>query len=225
MNCEGGPWDPVTGTMSACLDLVGKIMIGFADMPLEIRKAQKAKAIQSTKDSKPSSTSNSITTGHQPTSVDQNSISSSVFDEDLAQANTSSNTSFSLSNLDCQSFYAYSDSSRAGEAGPSSLGKSEVSSSTRSSTKLGSRVLQTSGPVVVGFSKGIRRILIVGFNSPWEVSLSAARGFHNFPMLYGDDTVRPPKRITGVWTRLNAAGKVSAPKLRTASKLILGVDM
>ena len=36
----------------------------------------------------------------------------------------------------------------------------------------------------------------------------AARGFHNVPALYGDETVRPPERITGIISGFEAMGKV-----------------
>lgn len=61
---------------------------------------------------------------------------------------------------------------------------------------------------VVGTSKGVGRILLAGFRSPFEVMLMAARGFHNVPALYGDGSVRPPERITGVVSGFEAMGKV-----------------
>jgi hypothetical protein len=61
---------------------------------------------------------------------------------------------------------------------------------------------------IVGTSKGVGRILLAGFRSPFEVILMAARGFHNMPALYGDESVRPPERITGVVSGFGAMGKV-----------------
>jgi len=63
--------------------------------------------------------------------------------------------------------------------------------------------------IMTGFTKGMGRILLAGFRSPFEVTLSAARGFHNTPLLYGDETVRPLERITGIRSGIEAAGKVS----------------
>ena len=42
-----------------------------------------------------------------------------------------------------------------------------------------------------------------------DFTLSIARGFHNAPKLYGDDTVRQADKITDLQTGLKAAGKVS----------------
>jgi hypothetical protein len=61
---------------------------------------------------------------------------------------------------------------------------------------------------VVGTSKGVGRVLLAGFRSPFEVMLMAARGFHNVPALYGDESVRPPERINGVVSGFEAMGKV-----------------
>jgi hypothetical protein len=41
-----------------------------------------------------------------------------------------------------------------------------------------------------------------------DFSLGLARGFHNAPKLYGDDTVRPQEKVTDLQSGLKAAGKV-----------------
>lgn len=56
--------------------------------------------------------------------------------------------------------------------------------------------------------KGVVRIVRAGVKSPMDFTLSLARGFHNAPKLYGDDTVREPDKVTGLGSGLKAAGKV-----------------
>ena len=58
-------------------------------------------------------------------------------------------------------------------------------------------------------SKGISRIVGAGLKSPMDFTLGLARGFHNAPKLYGDDTVRPQEKVTDFQSGLKAAGKVS----------------
>jgi hypothetical protein len=58
-------------------------------------------------------------------------------------------------------------------------------------------------------SKGVARIVEAGLKSPMDFSLGIARGFHNAPKLYGDDTVRPQAKVTDLQSGLKAAGKVS----------------
>lgn len=55
--------------------------------------------------------------------------------------------------------------------------------------------------------KGVGRIADAGFRSPMEFTHALARGFHNAPKLYGDDTVRKSEHITDFRTGLKAAGK------------------
>lgn len=63
---------------------------------------------------------------------------------------------------------------------------------------------------VIGAGKGISRIVGAGLKSPMDFSLGLARGFHNAPKLYGDDTVRPQEKVTDLQSGLKAAGKVSS---------------
>jgi hypothetical protein len=60
----------------------------------------------------------------------------------------------------------------------------------------------------IGASKGISRVVGAGLKSPMDFTLGLARGFHNAPKLYGDDTVRPQERVTDFQSGLKAAGKV-----------------
>ncbi|CAG8958393.1 hypothetical protein HYFRA_00011070 [Hymenoscyphus fraxineus] len=56
-------------------------------------------------------------------------------------------------------------------------------------------------------TKGISRIVSAGLKSPMDFTLGIARGFHNAPKLYGDDTVRPQEKVTDFQSGLKAAGK------------------
>jgi hypothetical protein len=61
----------------------------------------------------------------------------------------------------------------------------------------------------IGAGKGVQRIIAAGMKSPGDFTLALARGFHNAPKLYGDDTVRPQEKVTDLQSGLRAAGKVS----------------
>ena len=60
----------------------------------------------------------------------------------------------------------------------------------------------------VGAGKGVGRIVGVGLKSPLDFTLGLARGFHNAPKLYGDESVRQPDKVTDFQSGLKAAGKV-----------------
>ena len=67
---------------------------------------------------------------------------------------------------------------------------------------------QMSLDAALGAGKGVSRIVGAGLRSPLDFTLSLARGFHNAPKLYGDESVRQADRITGFQSGLRAAGKV-----------------
>lgn len=69
---------------------------------------------------------------------------------------------------------------------------------------------QVSLDAMVGAGRGVGRIVEVGLKSPMDFTLALARGFHNAPKLYGDDTVRNPDKVTGFKSGLKTAGKVCA---------------
>ena len=43
--------------------------------------------------------------------------------------------------------------------------------------------------------------------APMDISLAVTQGFHNAPRLYGDSTVRTPRRVQGIKSGLRAAGE------------------
>jgi hypothetical protein len=67
---------------------------------------------------------------------------------------------------------------------------------------------QISFDTAIGAGKGVGRIVGAGLKSPMDFTLGLARGFHNAPKLYGDESVRQSDKITGFQSGLKAAGKV-----------------
>lgn len=72
----------------------------------------------------------------------------------------------------------------------------------------GSQAGQISLDAAVGAGKSIKQIVGAGLKSPMDFTLSLARGFHNAPKLYGDESVRQADKVTGLQSGLKAAGKV-----------------
>lgn len=68
---------------------------------------------------------------------------------------------------------------------------------------------QISLEAALGAGKGVGRIVGAGMKSPMDFTLGLARGFHNAPKLYGDESVRKQEKITGIQSGLKAAGRVS----------------
>jgi hypothetical protein len=63
--------------------------------------------------------------------------------------------------------------------------------------------------VVTSTASGVGDIISASLKMPVTFTHGLARGFHNVPRLYGDQTVRDEDKITGVKSGFTAAGKVS----------------
>ena len=197
------------------------MMLGFADVPIEISRARKPRTIKVASARKgASSGANDGAGGHQssqPSShvpalpAPESNHYSPTSERECNRSAAHLHGSNSPGDADSSTLYAQSTCSREAEEMQPSSSTFNVSatSSSNAGGKRDNRILQTSNGVVLGTSKAIGKILVAGLKSPFEVSLSAAKGFHNVPRLYGDETVRPHDRITGVWSGLKAAGKVS----------------
>lgn len=83
----------------------------------------------------------------------------------------------------------------------------------------GSQAGQISLDAAVGAGKSIKQIVGAGLKSPMDFTLSLARGFHNAPKLYGDESVRQADKVTGLQSGLKAAGKVWSIYLTHSSAL------
>lgn len=78
----------------------------------------------------------------------------------------------------------------------------------------GTQAGQISLDAALGAGKGIGRIVGAGLKSPMDFTLGLARGFHNAPKLYGDESVRQADKVTDLQSGLKAAGKVLTGRLR-----------
>lgn len=58
-----------------------------------------------------------------------------------------------------------------------------------------------------GTGKGIAKMASTLTKSPMDFTLGLARGFHNAPKLYGDESVRQSQKVTDFQTGVKAAGK------------------
>ncbi|KAG8533815.1 uncharacterized protein KY384_001556 [Bacidia gigantensis] len=207
---EDGPWDPISGGASALIGTFCSLAMGAADFPVEILRALKIK----------------------PTDKDQNSQASQ--DEDVHSAsavdNSSNATRQTSRSSDCLDSTATLSSMQTTEPDQISTGAeaeaiTPISSKNSNcppramahalhgreprSNKLHHR--RSSGHITldaaVGAGKGIGRMVSAGVKSPMDFTLGIARGFHNAPKLYGDETVRQSDKVTGIQSGLKAAGK------------------
>lgn len=166
---------------------ISSMMMGVADMPMELFKSTSRKSDKS--------------------SVSRNDGQVQAHD---AEQDTTLNASTSGDNVPEAS--KRSDSPIIGTSGTSS-GLVDSPTSARRSVQEPSRAKSPARHGVtlsdaIGAGKGVARVVDAGIKSPMDFTLSLAKGFHNAPRLYGDLSVRPHERITGFQSGLKAAGKV-----------------
>ncbi|RDL38700.1 uncharacterized protein BP5553_03040 [Venustampulla echinocandica] len=93
------------------------------------------------------------------------------------------------------------------EKGSISAGITNPSVSDHATPRTSSSSMNAAGAVALESTKGVGRIMSAGLKTPVTFTNGLARGFHNVPNLYNDDTVRPEAKIDGVKSGLVAAGK------------------
>lgn len=223
---EDGPWDPISGGASALLGTLGSLMMGFADFPVEILKALKVKQPERSESGVilKSTESANVTHGGKPadraTGQDE-----SMNEEDhplefpaisgVESRDTSGSRAHCIS--PAHTLNNHTPRSSQNKRANSDTGAEKTKSSARETSPYGSHI---SLEAALGAGKGVGRIVGAGLKSPMDFTLGLARGFHNAPKLYGDESVRTPEKITGFQSGLKAAGKVWKP----VSKLGLGLQ-
>ncbi|KAI4149884.1 MAG: hypothetical protein LQ340_004386 [Diploschistes diacapsis] len=66
---------------------------------------------------------------------------------------------------------------------------------------------QMAQDLVAETGSGLAKTGVALATAPMDMSLALVRGFHNAPRLYGDSTVRTPRRVQGIKSGLRAAGE------------------
>ncbi|KAL8683412.1 MAG: hypothetical protein Q9186_000674 [Xanthomendoza sp. 1 TL-2023] len=234
---EDGPWDPFTGGASAIMGTMGSMMMGIADLPIELLRALRikpsekpGKEINSEAVSRPSTKGFEATSKVEDVSMSPSSSQTSINNHSVASSNqqTPSISSRSLddhrSNNQGETANPPNEQpstptsgwsrgmSMAQTLGNSASRKSRSSSRGRSNADSVANKVQADSQALsfdtaVGTSKGIGRIVGAGLKSPMDFTLGIARGFHNAPKLYGDESVRQPDKVTGIQSGLKTAGK------------------
>ncbi|CAD6591036.1 MAG: hypothetical protein ASARMPRED_005155 [Alectoria sarmentosa] len=223
---EDGPWDPISGGASALLGTLGSLMMGFADFPVEILRALRIKPSENNVDSEvavpsagekiKSANSSKVSLDSAPTGLGNRE--DSIDPASPLKFGDSHEGSLSPTETDRQS----QKQPGARSHGPNSMKSALKGSLSRSSSRnsspnrqaphhhrslSGSQAGQISLDAAVGAGKSIKQIVGAGLKSPMDFTLSLARGFHNAPKLYGDDSVRQADKVTGLQSGLKAAGK------------------
>jgi UDP:flavonoid glycosyltransferase YjiC (YdhE family) len=212
---EEGPWEPISGGAAALIGTLGNLSMGVADFPVEILKSFKT-AHGELKDiherhsvsgkSSPVASPGAVTPLQSPP-MSPSETTLSPTDATLPAPSVASSMSTVLNS--------------EGEVKPQphrhhSLSLHHTRSGSRSESPggmhhrdscAGEEVGQVTLETAVTGAKAAGKIVSAGIKSPMDFTLSLARGFHNAPKLYGDDTVRHNEKITNLQSGLKVAGK------------------
>lgn len=217
---DDGPWDPITGGATALVGTMSTMMLGVADLPVQTLKALKIHPDATKKKSKDKQAdggegpAKSGDTGSADAmSIDSKDSSRSMSDATL----TGSEQVASPGSSRTTSSFNFQDSLAKLNAGPLSPG-SESSAHRSSSTSAGNESSGQPAPSkkksfnakemfdqASGTGEGVSRVIGAGLKSPMDFTLGLAKGFHNAPKLYGDDTVRKSEKVTDLRTGIRAA--------------------
>ena len=182
-----GPWEPISGAASALMGTVVSLMMGVADIPVDVFKALGRRSVNTDAAEAASGTGSA--------SGLQNSRHDGV--EQVADTENDQETS-SLNKHEAIVAQEAQATSKEGERSPST---------SRDGRSMQNRTISLGDALRAG--KGIGRAVDAGIKSPMDFTLALAKGFHNAPRLYGDTSVRPHEHITGFQSGIKAAGKVS----------------
>ena len=226
---EDSPWDPISGGASALLGTACSLLMGFADFPVEVLRALRLTPPNKHEDNPPSprhslgassSSRASLESTQDLNTTDVKAVDARSRDSEPAIKSSAVSMSMEddkLSPVDSKSGHYPSSSMK--HALRSSLSRSRSRSQSRQAgvgadnSRSASRDRREGSHInldaAVGAGKGISRIVGAGVKSPMDFTLGIARGFHNAPKLYGDESVRQSDKVTGLQSGLKAAGKVS----------------
>ncbi|KAA8575534.1 hypothetical protein EYC84_004679 [Monilinia fructicola] len=213
---EDGPWDPISGGATALLGTIASLSMGVADFPIEIfRKVKRDKEayIAAKESSRSASGTPKSPVPHKSRDLllDEKSLRS--VDASLRRASESLERTSYESTLRSSDDIAIPLTPTTTQGSSSTLASPSITSPTIKHTNSLRQVLKeniksghsrsSSGSATpkefdpskltienaIGAGKGISRIVGAGLKSPMDFTLGLARGFHNAPKLYGDDTV------------------------------------
>ncbi|KAI7411516.1 UDP-Glycosyltransferase/glycogen phosphorylase [Hortaea werneckii] len=209
---DEGPWDPLSGGASMLIGTFSSMVMGVADLPGETvkifkgRPAGKAAKNDNRADGR---LSDDIGKSHGSTSSKLESIGrvaspkTGHLSSGLPSRTSSTSTRDILAAHKAGPFSLGADSRGAQLLSPASRSPSRQTSPTRGSGSETSSMLKAAATT----GKGMNRIVGAGLKSPMEFSVNMAKGFHNAPKLYGDDTVRKSDKVSGWRSGLKVAGK------------------
>lgn len=218
---EPDPHDPVIGGGAAMLDSIEEFLMGFADLSMDVKRTLNAKGSRcgtqspvrsERKSDSPSRTSSPVQASlSTPSTSDELSKSSLEVDPAFDGNTTPAPLPIQTADLSIPAVNRPSDESAQAAVPPLESAVKEPPTRKHARTINDIRDFDFDGLVCAG--KSAAKLVNVGLRAPASFTMAVAKGFHNAPLLYGDDTVREQPKVIGIKSGVKAAGKVGLIKL------------
>ncbi|KIX02480.1 uncharacterized protein Z518_08421 [Rhinocladiella mackenziei CBS 650.93] len=213
---EDGPWEPISGGAAALIGTIGNLGMGIADFPVEILKSLKTasgelKEIHEKRKSA-SGTSTPVVSSDHPSTRDLTAMATapdaapSTLSAEVREILRAETMPSAMSTVMSPDGTAKSHHHHRRWSRHRSRSGSPKPNDDRTPCP-GEEVGQVSLETAISGAKAVGRIVSAGIKSPMDFTLSMAKGFHNAPKLYGDDTVRRNDKIVDLHSGLKTAGK------------------
>ncbi|KAF1958177.1 UDP-Glycosyltransferase/glycogen phosphorylase [Byssothecium circinans] len=193
-NDFGGPGEPVTGVWGAVVDTLGDVATGVGLVPVNMAKSVKKrekyyekrfrlkkrdkKRRQQLKNAK-----NGPVDEHEHNNINGRMQNGTTKEEEVENEEVKATKE--------------TNGNANGRPNAPNRAESRLSQISEPEDWLAEEFAQEAGH---GFHKTLSAVI----KSPMLVSLALTQGFHNAPRLYGDETVRPPPRVTGFHSGIRA---------------------
>ncbi|EEA25527.1 hypothetical protein TMatcc_006244 [Talaromyces marneffei ATCC 18224] len=207
---EPDPTDPVIGGGVAMLDSIEGFLMGFADLSMDVKRSLNTRISRSC--SRSSTSLNRQAGSQSRTSSPTAALRAKTLSDVDSLLKPPTETS-SISTTGSASTSLAGDQVTDGSTENSTLVESQTVDSMTKPTRTRKhartindiRDLDVDGIVSAG--KSAAKVVNLGLRAPASFTMAVAKGFHNMPLLYGDDTVREQSKVTGLKSGLKAAGK------------------
>ncbi len=214
-----GPGEPLTGMAGSLMSSLAEAVGGIGGVPYRLAKvpnmrrerrekkkevrAARAKARQERAAAKATATATAHKTpeGEPEKTVGRGGDQMGAIKEQTPEATDFAGGEAHRTALPQASVAEEQDEETAQQGGNDQHDRGETASVTTAATEEENVAGEMAGQVGRGVGKTAAAIASV----PADLSLAVAQGFHNAPRLYGDDTVRRPRRVTGMRSGLRAA--------------------
>ncbi|MCJ1359211.1 MAG: hypothetical protein MMC33_009211 [Icmadophila ericetorum] len=203
-----GPGEPVTGFGGALLDTTAGVVLGIGGMPVRWAKAIRRKERHDKKEKRKASNESRMGHGGEKRPDINNQMNPSDVEENDGKQAHGGQQGVEKDLPDGNLMKGALQPNIEKDKIPNSMeaddeaedGMSEISQTTYDSEEFAHEMAE-------GTKAGLGKTGRAVVKAPMDISIAIAQGFHNAPRLYGDSTVRKPRRISGIQSGLRAAGE------------------